>query len=161
MSGQKRHIFSASRFEEIGKENGHSTEAIIYLILRSGSGLPVFIKTKIRTVGALKKPMINEPPKTLEEIQAERRRQRWGYFWTPFITLTSVVSSVAMLMFLVRSCQERNLPGFIVPPTSPLHRQGTVKTTPQKDGSRVAEPETPPAPNAARDSQIERKSPAP
>jgi hypothetical protein len=62
--------------------------------------------------------------KSLEEIREERRRERWNAFWTPFITMASVVSSVAMLMFLVKTCQERNLPAPILPPTSPLTRPG-------------------------------------
>jgi len=98
--------------------------------------------------------MINEP-KTLEEIQAERRRQRWGYFWTPFITMASVVSSIGMLMFLVKSCQEKNLPGFIVPPTSPLYRAG-----PQERAGRASGQETPSGASTT-DDQTERKSPAP
>jgi len=103
--------------------------------------------------------MINEP-KTLEEIQAERRRQRWGYFWTPFITMASIVSSIGMLMFLVKSCEEKNLPGFIVPPTSPLHRQDAASTPLKEGDGRAGGQKTPAAPNATGGSQIERKSPA-
>jgi len=106
--------------------------------------------------------MINEP-KTLEEIQAERRRQRWGYFWTPFITMASIVSSIGMLMFLVKSCEEKNLPGFIVPPTSPLHRQGAAET-PLREGDGRADEQGPPGtplPDPTRDNPIDRKSPAP
>jgi hypothetical protein len=66
----------------------------------------------------------SSPQKTLEELREERRRERWNAFWTPFLTLASVVSSVAMLMFLVQTCQERNLPVPILPPTSPLNRPG-------------------------------------
>jgi hypothetical protein len=70
---------------------------------------------------------MNPPsPKNLEELREERRRARWNAFWTPFLTLASVVSSVAMLMFLVKTCQERNLPAPILPPTSPLTRPGSV-----------------------------------
>jgi hypothetical protein len=64
------------------------------------------------------------PKKSLEEFKEERRRERWNAFWTPFLTLASVVSSVAMLMFLVKTCQERNLPIPTLPPTSPLTRPG-------------------------------------
>jgi hypothetical protein len=64
----------------------------------------------------------NQAPKTEEDIKEERRRQRWNWFWTPFITLASVVSSVAMLMMLIQTCQQRNLPIPLVPPTSPLHQ---------------------------------------
>ena len=66
--------------------------------------------------------MIDQAPKTEEDIKEERRRQRWNWFWTPFITLASVVSSVAMLMMLIQTCQQRNLPIPLVPPTSPLHQ---------------------------------------
>jgi len=47
------------------------------------------------------------PKKSLEELREERRRARWNAFWTPFITLTSIVCSVGLLMFLVRACQDR------------------------------------------------------
>jgi hypothetical protein len=57
------------------------------------------------------------PKKSLEEIREERRRARWSAFWTPFITLASIVGSVGLLMFLVRACQER-LP-FPLQPGSP------------------------------------------
>jgi hypothetical protein len=67
--------------------------------------------------------MNDQPPKSPEEIAAERRRQRWGYFWTPFIAMTSVVSSVTALMFLIKTCDERGLPRLLLPPTSPLRDQ--------------------------------------
>jgi len=63
-----------------------------------------------------------KPPKTEEEIREERRRQRWNAFWTPFITLTAIVSSVSMAMMLIHTCQQRNLPVPIVPPDSPLNQ---------------------------------------
>ena len=44
----------------------------------------------------------------LEELKARRRRERWNAFMTPFITLTSIVVSVTLLMYLIRSCNERN-----------------------------------------------------
>jgi hypothetical protein len=69
----------------------------------------------------------DQAPKTEEDIQEERRRQRWNWFWTPFITLASVVSSVAMLMMLIQTCQQRNLPIPLVPPTSPLHQSAPAK----------------------------------
>jgi hypothetical protein len=68
--------------------------------------------------------VIDQAPKTEEDIKEERRRQRWNWFWTPFITLASVVSSIAMLMMLIQTCQQRNLPIPLVPPTSPLHQPG-------------------------------------
>lgn len=45
--------------------------------------------------------------KTLEEAKEERRRARWNAFWTPFITMASVVGSVGMLMFLFKTCSDR------------------------------------------------------
>src|SRR5918992_3228525 len=51
--------------------------------------------------------MNHGPPHTLEDYKAERRRQRWGYFLTPFIALASIVVSVGMLMFMAKACQER------------------------------------------------------
>ncbi|HXV79289.1 MAG TPA: hypothetical protein VEG60_05375 [Candidatus Binatia bacterium] len=66
------------------------------------------------------------PKKNLEELRERRRRERWNAFWTPFLTMASVVTSVAMLMFLVKTCQERNLPAPILPPTSPLTRPGAA-----------------------------------
>jgi hypothetical protein len=68
-----------------------------------------------------------ETPKTEKDIKEERWRQRWNAFWTPFITLTAVVSSVAMLMVLIQTCQQRNLPVPLLPPTSPLNRPGDLK----------------------------------
>jgi hypothetical protein len=50
---------------------------------------------------------MSTPYKSPEEIREERRRERWHAFWTPFIALTSVVGSVAMLMYLLKSCSER------------------------------------------------------
>lgn len=52
---------------------------------------------------------MSEPQQTRtpEEIKAERRRQRWSAFWTPFITLGSIVASVAMIMAIIKSCSER------------------------------------------------------
>lgn len=54
------------------------------------------------------------PKKTPELLKEERRRARWQAFWTPIITLASVVSSVAMLMFFLRACHDR-LPQFVPP----------------------------------------------
>lgn len=51
--------------------------------------------------------MDDQRPKTLEEIKEERRRERWNAFFTPFITLASIVASVGMLMFLIKTCSER------------------------------------------------------
>ena len=81
--------------------------------------------------------MIDQAPKTEEDIKEERRRQRWNWFWTPFITLASVVSSVAMLMMLIQTCQQRNLPIPLVPPTSPLHQPGPDKAPGSSNNQRV------------------------
>lgn len=66
--------------------------------------------------------MNNEPPRTLEDMQAERRRQRWGYFLTPFIAMGSIVFSIGMLMFFGKSCQER-IPEDAPFRTNPLFKQ--------------------------------------
>jgi hypothetical protein len=47
------------------------------------------------------------PKKSPEELRAERRHQRWKAFLNPFITLTSLVASVALLMFFIKTCSER------------------------------------------------------
>lgn len=66
--------------------------------------------------------MNHEPPQTLEDIQAERRRRRWGYFLTPFIAMASIVFSIGMLMFFGKSCQER-IPEDAPFRTNPLFKQ--------------------------------------
>jgi hypothetical protein len=66
--------------------------------------------------------MIHEPPKTLEEYKAERRRERWGYFLMPFFTIASIVVSVGMLMFFGKACQDR-LPADAPLRTAPLFQQ--------------------------------------
>jgi hypothetical protein len=86
-----------------------------------------------------------QPPKSEEDIREERRRARWNAFWTPFITLTALVSSVAMLMLLIQTCQERNLPVPLLPPTSPLNRP-SPSTAPGSDDRVVSEGEIKPAP---------------
>ena len=49
-----------------------------------------------------------ETRERLEELKARRRRERWNAFMTPFITIASIVISVSLLMYLIRSCSERN-----------------------------------------------------
>jgi hypothetical protein len=44
--------------------------------------------------------------KGTEEIKAERRRERWKAFLTPWITMGSIVASVAMIMALIKSCRD-------------------------------------------------------
>jgi hypothetical protein len=66
------------------------------------------------------------PKKSLEELSEERRRARWNAFWTPFITLASIVGSVGLLMFFARTCQER-LPYPVQPPSpAPLKNRVTL-----------------------------------
>lgn len=48
-----------------------------------------------------------ESQEKLEELKAQRRRERWSAFLTPFITLTSIVISVSLLMFFIKTCSER------------------------------------------------------
>jgi hypothetical protein len=93
---------------------------------------------------------VDQPPKTEKEIREERWRQRWNAFWTPFITLTAVVSSVAMLMVLIQTCQQRNLPVPLLPPTSPLNRPGAVKPLGPDPDDRVRERGMIPAPTPDR-----------
>ncbi|MEX0807033.1 MAG: hypothetical protein WD688_27470 [Candidatus Binatia bacterium] len=91
---------------------GHPLGGIIYFILTAFA--PDAIdelmdrrhRTNIRHLAAI---MNNEPPKTLQEYQDERRRQRWGYFLTPVIAMGSIVFSIALLMFFGKSCQDRIL----------------------------------------------------
>ena len=45
--------------------------------------------------------------KILEELRAERRRERWKAFLTPLITMASLVGSVALVMYMLKSCSER------------------------------------------------------
>jgi hypothetical protein len=90
-----------------------------------------------------------QPPMSEEDIKEARRRERWNAFWTPFITLTAVVSSVAMLMVLIQTCQQRNLPSLILPPTSPLNRPDAVKPAERGEGGRN-QPAGAPAPDSDR-----------
>lgn len=64
--------------------------------------------------------------KSPEELRVERRRARWQAFWTPFITLASIVISVGMLMYFARACRER-FPQFTPPGTpAPMKNQPAV-----------------------------------
>ncbi len=47
------------------------------------------------------------PKKTPEEVRAERRRERWKAFLNPLITMASIVGSVALVMYMIKSCSER------------------------------------------------------
>jgi len=50
-----------------------------------------------------------EPPRDdiEEEIRRRRQQARWNAFFTPIITLASIVISIGLLMFFIRTCQER------------------------------------------------------
>ena len=48
-----------------------------------------------------------EREERLAELRARRRRERWSAFLTPLITLTSIVVSVSLLMFFIKTCSER------------------------------------------------------
>lgn len=74
------------------------------------------------------------PKHSLEELLEERRRARWSAFWTPFITLASIVVSVGMLMFFARTCRER-LPQFI-PPNERIPARGRSPSLGPSESSR-------------------------
>lgn len=52
---------------------------------------------------------MNDPElqERLEELKAKRRRERWRAFLSPLITLGSIVVSVGMVMYMLKSCSER------------------------------------------------------
>ena len=62
--------------------------------------------------------------KSLEEWKAQRRRARWQAFLTPLITLGSIVISVGMLMYMIKSCSER-------PPRLPAIRPMPPQSAPR------------------------------
>jgi hypothetical protein len=59
-----------------------------------------------------------EKEERLAELRARRRSERWSAFLRPFITLASIVISVSLLMYMIKSCGERNaqMPGIPRPP---------------------------------------------
>ena len=65
-----------------------------------------------------------EREQRLAELKAQRRRERWSAFLTPLITLTSIVVSVSLLMYFIKTCSERNPqnPGIQRPPIQPAPR---------------------------------------
>jgi hypothetical protein len=71
-----------------------------------------------------------ERDEQLEEMKARRRRERWNAFLTPFITLASIVVSVSLLMYLIKSCGERNPqnPGV---PRLPMQRMPSPPESPK------------------------------
>lgn len=66
-----------------------------------------------------------EPPQDeiQQEINRRRRQARWNAFLTPMITLASIVISIGLLMFFIRTCQERF-------PAAPRFRQASPKPFP-------------------------------
>lgn len=74
------------------------------------------------------------PKKSREELKAERRRERWKAFLKPLITLVSIVSSVAMLMAILKSCSNERFPA---PQKSPLAPKSRLLMSPN---SRVEAP---------------------
>jgi len=52
---------------------------------------------------------MNDPElqERLEKLKAKRRRERWQAFLSPLITLGSIVVSVGMVMYMLKSCSER------------------------------------------------------
>jgi hypothetical protein len=48
-----------------------------------------------------------EKAERLAEIRARRRSERWSALLRPFITLASIVISVSLLMYMIKSCGER------------------------------------------------------
>lgn len=52
---------------------------------------------------------MNDPElqERLEKLKAKRWRERWQAFLTPLITLGSIVVSVGMVMYMLKSCSER------------------------------------------------------
>jgi hypothetical protein len=54
--------------------------------------------------------MLAKPPhdqETLHAYKERRRRERWSAFFTPLLTLTSIVVSIGITMSLLKACQER------------------------------------------------------
>jgi hypothetical protein len=48
-----------------------------------------------------------EKAERLAELRARRRSERWRALLRPFITLASIVISVSLLMYMIKSCGER------------------------------------------------------
>ncbi|OGQ81549.1 MAG: hypothetical protein A3F90_08390 [Deltaproteobacteria bacterium RIFCSPLOWO2_12_FULL_60_19] len=63
-------------------------------------------------------------PEELEALKAKRRQERWSAFLTPFITLASIVISISLLMFFIKTCSERHpqRPGIPRTPMQPAER---------------------------------------
>jgi len=61
-----------------------------------------------------------------EEIRRRQQQARWNAFLTPMITLASIVISIGLLMFFIRTCQERfpEAPRFYETPKRPSPPKG-------------------------------------
>jgi hypothetical protein len=70
-----------------------------------------------------------EKEERLAELRARRRSERWSAFLRPFITLASIVISVSLLMYMIKSCNERNPqnPGI----RTPIQRMPTPPAPPR------------------------------
>ena len=137
------------------KRSGFRGRAVIYEYVRTP--VPSFfrpVEENFIPLAIMAQPM---PKKTLAERREERRRARWNAFSRPFITLASLVGSVALLMFLAQTCRER-FPQFSPPhTTAPIgNRPAPTAADPGPDKSGRAEDG-----GAAREPKPERKFPAP
>jgi hypothetical protein len=102
------------------------------------------------------------PKKTSEELGEERRRVSWNAFWTPFITLASIVSSVGLLMFFAKTCQERVPYPLQQSPPAPL-RNRTAMIRPAQSFGRIIQKPTASTENplhAGERAKLERMTPA-
>ena len=48
-----------------------------------------------------------QSPEELEVLRAKRRQERWSAFLNPFITLASIVIAVALAMYFIKTCNDR------------------------------------------------------
>jgi len=62
-------------------------------------------------------------PEFVEEFKRRRRRERRSAFLTPLITLASIVVSIGLLMFIIRTCEQRV-------PHNPLFQQRGARPPP-------------------------------
>jgi hypothetical protein len=68
-------------------------------------------------------------PEFAEEFKRRRRRERWSAFLTPLITLASFVVSIGLLMFVIRTCDQRV-------PHNPLFQQRGARPPPDVPPTR-------------------------
>ena len=71
-----------------------------------------------------------EKAERLAELKERRRRERWGALLKPFITLASIVISVSLLMYMIKSCGER-YPQNQGRPRLPIQRMPDPPTPPK------------------------------